>query len=86
MARIMADLTFQNWDAAVDAADKLRVLDYEVVIDPEEIDLYSNAAFAKAYKVVPRADHETINACFDEVEAVVEPMYGSLNECGEADD
>lgn len=85
MPRIVADLTFQNWDAAVDAADKLRLLDYEVVIDPERIDLYSNAAFAQAFKVVPRADLETINACFDEVEAVVMPLYGSLNECGGAD-
>ena len=39
MARVVADLTFSNWDDAVDAADKLRLLDYEVVIDPERIDL-----------------------------------------------
>jgi hypothetical protein len=79
MVRIVADLTFQNWDVAVDAADKLRELDYEVVIDPERIDLYSNAVFAQAFKVVPRADHEMINACFDEVNAVVPDLKAAAD-------
>ena len=82
MARIVADLTLQNRMPPSTRPTSYVRCDYEVVIDPERIDLYSNAAFAQAFKVVPCADDETINACFHEVEAVIMPLYGSLNVSG----
>ena len=75
-------MTFQSWNAAVEAADQLELAGYEVVISNDVIDPYSGAACAEAYKIV--ADKAAEDSCWAEVDRIIDPLDGNIDELGEA--
>jgi hypothetical protein len=82
--KISADLVFQSWNGALAGADALEAVGYEVEISFERLDPYSGAAFAEAYKVID--SHEQEDACWEEIDAIIQPFHGICEGLGEADD
>jgi hypothetical protein len=79
MTKIVVTVVFQSWDAATAASDELRKADYDVLIADDVVDLYSNAAFAEAYRT---ASPERADAIWNDVARIVEPFRGDADSCG----
>jgi hypothetical protein len=75
-------LIFQSWDEAVAAANALRRAGYDFAILTGRVDLGSKeTTFAECYKTI---DRDEIDACWEQVQAIVDPYRGFCEEFGEA--
>jgi regulator of ribonuclease activity B len=87
--RIDGVICFQHMREALDAAIALNEAGFEAEILWEAIDDYSDAAFMKVARdvvcdadVTTMAAHPALDAFHDQVEALVDPFSGWLEEWG----
>ena len=80
---IMADIVFPDWARAELGADELEMAGYSVLISDTVFDLYSPAAFVEAeHSVVAANEEAAMNFAFDDVERLVAPFGGYVDEAG----
>jgi hypothetical protein len=78
--KVSGNLIFRSWDEAVAAGRALSRAGFGFVIMPERIDRGCAATtFAECFRTI---DYNAVDACMEQVQAIVDPYRGECDEFG----